>query len=176
MNDVPGPTKRLFFRHWRAEDLPLAFALWCDARVATFIGGPLTQAQARLRLEEQLESQRQHGFQYWPIFLRDGGEHVGCCGLRPRNPEQRILEIGFHLRPEYWGKGYATEGARRVAEHAFSKLGARSLFAGHHPENLSSRRTLEKLGFRYSHDELYPPTGLRHPSYFLTSYFLTTPG
>lgn len=168
MNDVPEPTERLFFRHWRTEDLPLAVALWGDARVTALVGGPLTPAQTRQRLDEQLELQRQHGIQYWPIFLRDGGEHIGCCGLRPRDLEQRILEIGFHLRAECWGKGYATESARRVAEYAFSRLGARSLFAGHHPANLSSRRTLEKLGFRHTHDELYPPTGAQHPSYLLT--------
>ncbi len=43
------------------------------------------------------------------------------------------------------------------------------LMAGHHPKNASSQRVLEKLGFRYTHDELYPPTGLQHRSYLLTA-------
>jgi len=41
------------------------------------------------------------------------------------------------------------------------------LFAGHHPENHASRRILSKLGFRLTHEEFYPPTGLLHPSYLL---------
>jgi [ribosomal protein S5]-alanine N-acetyltransferase len=46
-------------------------------------------------------------------------------------------------------------------------LGASALFAGHHPDNTGSRRTLVKLGFRFTHDELYPPTGVMHPGYEL---------
>ncbi len=51
--------------------------------------------------------------------------------------------------------------------YAFDRLRAEALLAGHHPENHGSRRTLEKLGFRYTHDENYPPTGLLHPGYEL---------
>jgi [ribosomal protein S5]-alanine N-acetyltransferase len=54
-----------------------------------------------------------------------------------------------------------------VIDVAFGELGAPALFAGHHPENASSRRTLETLGFRYVQHELYPPTGLQHPCYVL---------
>ncbi|HUV51221.1 MAG TPA: GNAT family protein, partial [Anaerolineae bacterium] len=43
------------------------------------------------------------------------------------------------------------------------------LFAGHNPKNEASRHLLEKLGFRYSHDEYYAPTGLNHPSYMMTA-------
>jgi RimJ/RimL family protein N-acetyltransferase len=46
-------------------------------------------------------------------------------------------------------------------------LAASALFAGHHPANRSSRDLLLKLGFRYTHDEYYAPTGLQHPSYLL---------
>jgi RimJ/RimL family protein N-acetyltransferase len=53
--------------------------------------------------------------------------------------------------------------------YAFHTLGVKALFAGHNPGNTASRRVLEKLGFRYTHDEYYPPTGLKHPSYILTA-------
>ena len=56
--------------------------------------------------------------------------------------------------------------SRAVIAHAFA-TGAKALFAGHHPDNASSRSVLEKLGFRYTHHELYPPTGLQHPCYRL---------
>lgn len=45
--------------------------------------------------------------------------------------------------------------------------GIAALIAGHHPENHASRRTLQRLGFRYTHDELYPPTGQMEPCYLL---------
>jgi len=54
-------------------------------------------------------------------------------------------------------------------EYGYNILGVKALFAGHNPANVASRRVLEKLGFRYTHDEFYPPTGLHHPSYLLTA-------
>jgi RimJ/RimL family protein N-acetyltransferase len=85
----------------------------------------------------------------------------------PDNPD--ALEIGFHLRPEYWGNGFATEAAQAVITHAFATARAVTLVAGHHPENQDSRRVLERLGFRYTHDALYPPTGLQHRNYALSA-------
>ena len=50
---------------------------------------------------------------------------------------------------------------------AFETLGAKALFAGHHPANSASRHVLGKLGFHFTHEEFYRPTGLMHPSYLL---------
>lgn len=164
--DVPPPTARLAFRTWRDDDLPLARAVFGDTRVTALVGGPFDDAQVEARLAAEIATQRDHGYQYWPVFLHDA-THVGCCGLKPRAPAQRIYELGFYLRVEHWGRGYAVEAGRGVIAFAFDVLGAASLFAGHHPDNDGSRRTLDKLGFRFTHHELYPPTGLMHPGYAL---------
>ena len=169
MNTQAGflETTRLVFRTWTADDLGLAWALWGDPRVTERLGGPFSLGQVRERLAREIETQARHGVQYWPIFRRMDGVHVGCCGLRPFRAEPRILELGFHLQAEYWGNGYAVEAARGVIPLAFGALGCSALFAGHHPRNLESKHVLEKLGFRHTHDELYAPTGLMHPSYLL---------
>jgi len=108
-----------------------------------------------------------YNVQYWPIFLLDSGAHAGCAGIRPYRAEDRTYELGFHLRRACWGRGLAEEAARAVITFAFQKAGVKALFAGHHPRNAASRRVLEKLGFRFTHEEFYPPTGLKHPSYLL---------
>ena len=77
------------------------------------------------------------------------------------------MEIGFHIGSQHWGRGYATEAARAVMAYAFERLEVMGLFAGHNPKNEASRHILERLGFRYTHDELYEPTGLEHPCYLL---------
>jgi ribosomal-protein-alanine N-acetyltransferase len=164
----PGPTNRLFFRTWHSEDLPLAIAVWGDIRVTALVGGPFDEDKVRERLQAEIGRQAQHQVQYWPIFLKDSGKHVGCSGLRPYHLSRGIFEIGFYIRPEHWGQGFATESARAVLKFAFEIIGAAGLFAGHHPQNFGSKGALEKLGFRYTHDELYPPTGLQHRSYLLT--------
>lgn len=163
-------TARLGFRRWRRDDQDLALGLWGDIRVTRLIDarGQLSRTQVQERLEAEIASQETFGLQYWPIFLLESGEHVGCCGLRPYDPSRPIYEIGFHIRSSHWRRGYAYEAATAVINYAFDELQAAGLFAGHNPQNEVSRHLLARLGFRYTHDEYYPATGLDHPSYLLT--------
>jgi [ribosomal protein S5]-alanine N-acetyltransferase len=162
-------TKRLGFRCWTPDDLPLALAIWNKPEVTRLIAdlGNPSEEQARNRLAREMANQDTFGVQYWPIFLLHGGEHVGCCGLRPYRLEEHVFELGAHLLPGHWRQGYATEAARGVIHHACEQLGVRALFARHHPHNHGSVRILEKLGFCYTHDEFMPQTGLNHPCYVL---------
>ncbi len=161
-------TARLGFRPWSTNDLPLALALWGDPGVTRFIGGPFSHEQIEQKLRNEIASMNAHLVQYWPFFLLCDNAHVGCAGLRPYKLNDRIYEMGFHLRPAYWGRGLAVEAGHAIVTFAFATLGARALFAGHHPQNGASRTVLEKLGFSFTHEELYAPTGLRHPSYLLS--------
>ena len=160
---------RLGFRTWHESDLPLALRLWSDPAVSRFITARgFTEEEVRTRLRSEIESQESHGIQYWPIFLLESGEHVGCCGLRPRQSQPRAPELGVHIASQYWRRGYAFEAASTIIEYAFNVLGFEALFAGHNPQNAASRALLLRLGFVHTHDEFYEPTGLEHPSYLLT--------
>jgi RimJ/RimL family protein N-acetyltransferase len=178
----PPATARIQFRAWTDDDLPLVASLFGDARVTAFVGGPFDDQWARAWLDGSLASQRSHGVAYWPLFV--DGENAGCAGLKPRGelragrpasaPDKpvrgavvAVIELGFYLRPAFWGQGIASEAAAAARDHAFGALGLAWLFAGHHPQNFGSQRTLEKAGFRYTHDEHYPPTGLMHKCYRL---------
>lgn len=159
-------TERLGFREWRRDDEALIRAIWGDPGVTRFSGGPFTDAQVLQRLADEIANLERFGVQYWPIFRRDDGAHLGCCGLRPKDgPDD--FELGFHLCRDAWGQGYALEAARAVIAWA-PATGATSLMAGHHPDNHASARLLGKLGFVYYGDEYYPPTGLLEPCYRLT--------
>jgi RimJ/RimL family protein N-acetyltransferase len=158
---------RLGFRCWTEEDLPLALELWGDADVTALIGGPFPPGVVRDRLTKEIEQIREHSMQYWLAFLLDGSRHIGCAGLRPYRAEERVYELGVHLHRAFWGRGLGKEAAMAVIGYGFDALHAEALFAGHHPANNASRRLLLKLGFTYTHEELYPPTGMMHPSYLL---------
>ena len=160
-------TERLGFSHWLTADLPVAIALWGNAAVTSLIGGPFTAGQVEQRLHAEIASMTAYQVQYWPVFLLESGEHAGCAGLRPYRLDEGVYELGFHFRPELWGRGLAQEAGRAVIAFAFEQLGASALFAGHHPDNAASARVLAHLGFQFTHDEFYPPTGLKHPSYLL---------
>ena len=160
-------TNRIGFSKWCEADLPLAQALWGDPAVTRYIcsSGSISQSDIENRLQRELENGKLFGIQYWPIFELSSGELIGCCGLRPRSEKQ--YEIGFHLRPQFWGRGIAVEAAKAVITYAFDVLRAESLFAGHNPHNVNSAKVLKKLGFSYIGEEFYAPTGLNHPSYVL---------
>jgi [ribosomal protein S5]-alanine N-acetyltransferase len=166
MNEYFLETNRLLFRHWTDGDFALAHSLWGDAQVMKLVGGPYSAERTRERLAQETACQHEHGFQYWPIFLKTGEQFTGCCGMRPYKADDKIHELGVHLLSVSWGKGLAQEASKAVIDWAFA-AGAAALFAGHHPDNVASRALLIKLGFRYTHAELYPPTGLIHPSYLL---------
>jgi [ribosomal protein S5]-alanine N-acetyltransferase len=90
---TPAATARLAFRTWRDDNLPLALALFGDPRVTALVGGPFDTAHTTARLAADIAMQREHGYQYWPLFLHDG-THVGCCGLKP-HPGDVPIELGF---------------------------------------------------------------------------------
>lgn len=157
---------RIGFRFWQENDLPLAHKLWGNSRVTKYFNKvPLSLEQIRERLLGEMETAERIHVQYWPIFLLRDNEHIGCAGLR--SYKEKTLELGFHLKPEYWGCGLATEAARAVIEYTFGNNLAEALFAGHHPDNIASQRTLVKLGFLGSACLFYEATGEMHPSYFL---------
>ncbi|TNF33269.1 MAG: N-acetyltransferase [Deltaproteobacteria bacterium] len=167
-------TERLGFGTWGEDDLPLALALWGDPEVTRLIGGPFDRATVAARIARERATQAAHAIQYWPVFLRESGAHVGCCGLRPHHAPD-VPELGFHLHAAYWRQGFGREAAARVVRHAFEDLGARALFTGHHPDNAGSRALILSLGFVRDGADHYPQTGLDHPSYRLDRVRATTP-
>jgi RimJ/RimL family protein N-acetyltransferase len=158
----------LGFSQWLTSDLSLARELWGNNQVTSLIGGPFTVEEVEQRLNREIASMRAYNVQYWPVFLLETDQHAGCAGLRPYRLDERVYELGFHFRPEHWGRGLAREAGRAVIAFAFDQLGASALFAGHHPANAASSRVLRKLGFQFTHEDYYPPTGLRHHCYLLT--------
>ena len=160
-------TDRIGFSRWREEDLPLAQTLWGDPEVTRYIcaNGSFSQSDIENRLQLEIANDKAYGIQYWPIFELASGEFLGCCGLRPRGDRQ--YELGFHLRPQFWGHGLAVDASRAVIGYAFEVLEADSLFAGHNPQNINSGKVLNKLEFSCVGEEFYAPTGLNHPSYLL---------
>lgn len=145
----------------------MARELWGDTEVTRYFGGPFPDDEVRARLNSELERMEAYKFQYWPIFLLSDNDHVGCCGLRPYGTDPAVPELGFHLRPKYWGQGLAAEAARAVIRYAFETIGAKGLVAGHHAENANSKKVMARLGFQYTHDEFFAGLGMSIPYYLL---------
>ncbi len=157
----------LGFSTWKPEDFSKAMELWGNPQVTKWIhkDGVMSTQEILDRFETEQKNQRDHQIQYWPVYLKANHEFIGCCGLRPYPSSPGTLEMGAHFLPSAWGHGYAKEASEQVMEYCRRRRLAKSLFAGHHPQNFNSGKVLGKLGFLYRGDEYYPPTGLMHPSY-----------
>ena len=160
-------SERLFFSTWEQSDYELAKELWGNDEVAKYISANshFTDEEIAKRLEKELDNKKKYNVQYWPIFLSETKEFVGCCGLRPYDLEKSIYEIGIHILPQYLGKGIGSEALNTVIEYAFKELKVENLFAGRNPKNNASKKMLTKVGFKFVREEYYAPTGLMHPSY-----------
>lgn len=167
-------TDRIGFSQWCKEDIAFAELLWGNPKVTQYIcaRGTFDKNDIINRLNREMDTNIEYQVQYWPIFELELDELIGCCGLRPY--DEKTYELGFHLRPEFWRKGYAVEAANAVIAYAFKHLKAERLFAGHNPNNIASQKVLEKLHFKYIGDEFYEPTGLFHPSYELENPLIKT--
>ncbi|HTI15311.1 MAG TPA: GNAT family protein [Dictyobacter sp.] len=83
------------------------------------------------------------------IVLKENGRLIGNGGLRKYAAHSEIADIGYELDPRYWGRGYATEAARRLLQFGFEELNLHRIWADCIEENTASAHVLEKIGMRY---------------------------
>lgn len=96
------------------------------------------------------------GVSKWMAYSRADGGLVGRGGLSRALVEgQERLEVGWVVRSELWGRGYATEIGRAGLAFAFDDLGARQVVAFTDARNARSRAVMGKLGMRYTRDITY---------------------
>ena len=142
-------TERLVLRWLVPSDAPFILRLLNDPGWIRFIGdrGVRTVEAAAAYLEARMLSQYERfGFGLWSVEPRAGGEPMGICGLVKRDTLP-VPDLGFAFLPDYRGRGYAFESALGVRDHATNALGIKRLLAITSPENVSSARLLERLGF-----------------------------
>lgn len=145
-------TGRLRLRPMGMGDLDELTALHADPEVTEFIR-PLDRAAAeeRLRRDEVEWSERGHGL--LAVLDRRDDAFLGRCGLKYW-PQFEETELGWALRREAWGRGYATEAARACAEWGFSEFDMPYLTAMIAPENVRSARVAERLGLTPLRDDV----------------------
>ena len=159
--------ERIRVRCLLENDRTLFHELYSDIEVTRYIGGPFSDIQISERFQRELNNQLLYGVQYWPVFRNDTDAFIGCAGLRPIEGEGDMLEIGIHLCTTAWGHRFGHEILTTIINYAFNTLRIKRIFAGHNPNNSRSKVLLQSLGFEYSYDRYYEPTGLMHPSYIL---------
>ena len=159
-------TERLVLRRFTAADVDGLLALDGDPAVMRFLD---SQIKSRAEIEAEVLPrflgyyQRYRDFGFWAADTRGGGGFIGWFCLRPVAPaaaamvhwadadgDTSVVGLGYRLRPDAWGRGYATEGARALVRRAFAELGVTEVVATTMAVNTGSRAVLAKAGLRYA--------------------------
>ncbi len=151
---IIAETPRLILRTFDAEDNDAMCRVLCDPEVMRYSDGIKTPEDIKGWIEECIENYSRHGFGLWAVVLKDSGKVIGYCGLTrfPDIDGQPEIEIGFRLSHSSWSRGYATEAAAAVRDHAFDTLGLSRLVALVDPDNTASIRVAEKIGMTFEKD------------------------
>src|SRR6476659_2825635 len=146
MNVITLETDRLKLRGWRNEDFDEFAELCADAEVMRFIGGkPLDRLEAWRQFAFHVGHWELRGYGHWIVEEKSSGKLVGRVGfLHPVG--WPAFEIGWTLKREFWGKGYASEAARRALPYGFNELDKPHIVSLIHPENKASIHVAERLG------------------------------
>lgn len=161
----PPPTPRLSLRAWREEDLPEFAAMNADGRVMEYFPATLTAEESaafltRIRAEFQSE-----GFGLYAVERLTDGCLLGFTGLHRVAFSGSLngqVEIGWRLRRDAWGQGYAPEAARACLAHA-ARLGIEEVVSFTFVGNLRSQRVMQKLGMTCVGEFDHPALPEGHP-------------
>jgi ribosomal-protein-alanine N-acetyltransferase len=150
---LPTPTlrtDRLGLRPFTSADADALFALQSNAYVLRYWDSPPWTDPARAErfiATSALMAEEGSGARL-AIDRASDQEFLGWCSLTQWNPDFRSASMGYCLREEAWGHGYATEAAHAVLQWAYDRLDLNRVQAETDTRNIASARVLEKLGFR----------------------------
>ena len=142
-------TDRLLLRRWRKDDLDAYARICADPEVMRYMArGPLTRGEAEAQISRFEKGWEMRGFGMWAAEEKGSGELVGRIGLLYHEdwPEHDKTEVAWLLDRSRWGRGLATEGALASLRHGFEELGLERIISVTLPQNVASRRVMEKAG------------------------------
>jgi len=133
-----------------------------DPEVVRYLGGTSLTREESDALSARLHAHwRDEGFGLWALLEKPAGRFLGFTGLSHPTfvPDlAHEVELGWRLRRDAWGHGFATEAATRALEEGFARLGLTRIISLVHVENARSRRVAERIGLAF--DRVVP-----HPRY-----------
>jgi ribosomal-protein-alanine N-acetyltransferase len=147
IKDLVLETDRLRIRPYVIEDLDEIASILGDPVTMRYYPHPFSRAEARAWIERNLARYEEDGFGLFAIDDRATGEFLGNCGpVRQVVEGVPEVELGWHVKRSWWGRGIATEAAVAWRDHSFGPLGRERLISLILPRNLPSRRVAEKIG------------------------------
>jgi len=138
-------TERLRFRHWREADVDPLYDFYRDPQSQAVYGSDFSRADIWRRVGLIIGHFQLRGFGLYALEDKASGELAGYAGLWFPDGWDDV-EVGYGIAPQFRGRGFATEAARRARDHGFRDLKLSRLVSYINPVNANSIRVAEKLG------------------------------
>ena len=126
-------TARLLLRRCTSADMPVMATLSADQAVAANLCDAIALA----------------GGGAFAITDRSNGAVIGCAGYGPTQAPPATIEAGLWIGAHWWGRGYGTETAQALIDHAFADGRVNTLWCSNRVTNARARRVIEKCGFQF---------------------------
>jgi ribosomal-protein-alanine N-acetyltransferase len=157
-------TSRLILREFFIDDADALGRVLSDPETMRFYPAPYDRAGVANWIARNLRRYADDGHGLWAMILKSSGDLIGDCGLTVQEVEgAHEIEIGYHVRRDLWGQGFATEAARACRDYGFARLPVERIISLIRPENLPSRRVAEKNGMTVGKEIIWH--GLSHLVY-----------
>ena len=145
------PIDGFTMRPLQASNLDALAEIWSDPEVTRFLpsrGIPISREKTEKSLTSFLKHWQQRGYGIWAIIENCSSPMIGYCGLRYLD-ELDEVEILYGLAKTYWQRGITTKAAKATISYGFNVASLDKIIALALPENLASRRVIEKAGLQY---------------------------
>lgn len=138
-------TKRLRLRQWQEDDVEELYLLATKTDVKKAGWHPHESREQSLKLINHWKNDEE----IWAVALKDLNKAIGYISLSDIRRHDSYREVEFVISSQYKNNGYATEAVKRILKYAFDELNLLAVAVCHYPDNLTSRRVIEKCGFMY---------------------------
>ncbi|MFD2037624.1 GNAT family N-acetyltransferase [Belliella marina] len=161
-------SERLGFRDWTKEDHAEIVDMNADLEVMEHFPKLLTENESVELIGRLQKHYKRYGFTYFATEVLETKELIGFVGLVWQNYQSDFtpaVDIGWRLKKSCWGNGYATEGASRCLDFAFTELGMDKIISTCTEKNSKSENVMKKIGMKktgvFDHPQLtdYPELG-----------------
>ena len=149
-------TPRLQLRQFTPDDAEELYYIYSHPGLFKYMSNekPLLLEQTRAAIQSMTENWENYNFGVWAIVHKEDRKLIGHCGFKflENTPE---VQIGYLLLKSYWGRGIGTEAASAALKYGFEVAQLNRVVAIAKPENIASRRVMEKIGMNYEKDAYY---------------------
>lgn len=154
-------TKRLKLRQWKESDYPIFSEMTSDRDVMRFYPSLMSKSESDEMANKIRGLISEKGWGFWAVEEKENKKFIGFVGLHepaPELPFSPCVEIGWRLRKESWGKGFATEASKEALKFAFRVLGLSRVYSFASVDNQKSRAVMERLNMENTNQNFEHPS------------------